>query len=189
MPQVHFSVENLVFLSQLEEDMSGVGTLAVCLLIVFLLSFLCLVTHLLCRSSLLYHRSRPCSAGIDLEHGGVDPIAIPSFSKRNFLINLHCLKIRSRIEPHDAALAKRATGAIAEEEEEDEYSLERLRAAAFGPSRTLCTISEEDIEGLDSDGENGGAAAGEDGNVDPFLTPSVSPTFYTPDSSPSRVAT
>lgn len=81
--------------------------------------------------------------------------------------------------------------------DDEECVLVRWRAEAFGLSRVLYTIREEEREGVESDGERaegscGSGARGEEEMVHEeeddvsFSTPCPSPAFYTPASSPTR---
>ncbi|PKA64316.1 hypothetical protein AXF42_Ash009537 [Apostasia shenzhenica] len=159
--------------------MSGISRLTLGLLIVFTLTLFGLAGELLyvfC-SRRKVRRMASVAVSIDAELGGTGatPSCIAS-AVSLFYSSLFWKNRSPRIEP--AAVTSDQTKTPATVAEDGEFELAVWRAAAFGPSRVLYTIREEEIEGADSDGEE---------DVEGFFsTPSSSPPFYTPASSPNR---
>ncbi|KAL0910489.1 hypothetical protein M5K25_021477 [Dendrobium thyrsiflorum] len=155
--------------------------LTLLLFVVFALSLLCLAVTLLC---FLYRRRRrqkqPLAGDVELGCKG-------AYFKESTVLNFLCCKIRSRVEPagdspvlcSSSGEKVKITAATAAEEAEvdEECTLAMWRAMAFGPSRVLYTIKEEEREGLEFE---------EKEEDDLFATPCESPVFYTPASSPAR---
>ncbi|KAK8958504.1 hypothetical protein KSP40_PGU002717 [Platanthera guangdongensis] len=177
--------------------MIGYTNISFILLVAFSFSFLCLTATLLyflCR----IRRQRQLSRHGDAELGG----NVPSFKTPS--LHFLCCRIQSRIEPTGdlpglpvlcssrAEQVKTTPPAAAYDEE---CVLVRWRAEAFGASRVLYTIREEEREGVESDGERADGSGGSDGHREEetveeedvsFSTPCPSPAFYTPASSPTR---
>ncbi|KAI0496909.1 hypothetical protein KFK09_023235 [Dendrobium nobile] len=155
-------------------------SLTLLLSVVFALSLLCLVVTLLCFFFRRRRRQKQTLVG-DVELG-----CKGAYFKESTALNFLCCKIRSRVEPAgDSPVLCSSSGeqvkippaAAAEEEVDDECALAMWRAVAFGPSRVLYTIKEEEREGLEFE---------EKEEDDLFATPCESPVFYTPASSPAR---
>ncbi|PKU85257.1 uncharacterized protein LOC110102697 [Dendrobium catenatum] len=147
--------------------------------VVFALFLLCLAVTLLCflcRRRRRRSQKQPLAGNVELGCKG-------AYFKESTVLNFLCCKIRSRVEPAgDSSVLCSSSGEQvkippAAAEVDDECALAMWRAVAFGPSRVLYTIKEEEREGLEFE---------EKEEDDLFATPCESPVFYTPASSPAR---